>query len=34
MLTSLSKIAREYRAHAATAHALADAVTDPGDKKY
>jgi hypothetical protein len=30
----LSKKAREYRAQAATARTLADAVTDPDRKKY
>ena len=33
MLTSLSKTARQYRAHAANARALADAATDPHAKK-
>jgi hypothetical protein len=33
MLTSLSKIACEYRAHAANARALADATIEPRAKK-
>ena len=34
MLTSLTKAAREYRAHAANAWTLADAATDPGTKRH
>ena len=34
MLTSLSKTAREYRAHAATVRGLADAATDPHAKRH
>ena len=33
MLTSLSKTAREYRAHAARVRALADAATDDSAKR-
>ena len=34
MLTFLSKTAREYRAHAASARALADATTNASTKKH
>jgi len=34
MTPSLSKKAREYRSHAATARALADAATEPDAKKH
>lgn len=33
MLTSVTKTAQEYRAHAANAHALAKATAEPGTKK-